>query len=189
LYDPYPVLVHNRCSDFELISPVCFGHNATWHISPDQKVDTNAIIGASFGRSLFEIEFSSALIYKLQRKKRLESNGQSDVNSVFTEDTLTSVQLLVIWRINDDYDFCVRALLIKHSNTITWNENALEKLHSTHLFLCKAAGNIEDTWLLDDAAVLVTTSKWKVGRTFEITISEGTRKDDTMEPLWVSLNM
>jgi hypothetical protein len=47
----------------------------------------------------------------------------------------------------------------------------------------------EDTWLSDDKTMLMTTSKWKVGLTTEITISEGTRKDDTMEPLWVSSNM
>jgi hypothetical protein len=151
----------------------------------DQKVDAETMIRASFGRSIFKAEFSSALIYKLQRKKSLESNA----DNTSTKDTSTSLQLLVIWGLNDKYDLCVRALLIKHSNTITWNEDTLKKLHSMHLSLCRDDDVIEDTWLLDDATVLMTTSKWKVGCIFEIIISDGTRKDDTMEPLWVSSNM
>jgi hypothetical protein len=110
------------------------------------------------------------------------------VNSTFTEDPLTNLQLLAIWGLNDEYDLCVRSLLIKHSNTITWNEDTLERLCSTHFSLCKVAKTIKDTWLLDDETVLITELKRKANRAFEITISEGTRKDDTMVPLWVSSN-
>jgi hypothetical protein len=36
----------------------------------------------------------------------------------------------------------------------------------------------------------MTTLKWKKdGYTFEITISEETREDDYMEPLWIPSNM
>jgi hypothetical protein len=183
------VLVHNQCSDFELISPAYFGHNAVWIKPPDQKVGTNAITRSSFGEEMFASAFASALLYKLQRKKHPESNGQSNVDSTFTEETSTSLQLLVIWRYNDAYRCCIRVLLIKHSNTITWNEDTLEKLHSMHLSLCRDDGIIEDTWSLDDETVLMTTSKRGMSRAFEITISEVTRKDDTMAPLWVSANM
>jgi hypothetical protein len=153
-------------------------------------VDANSETRASFGRDTFKIEFTNTLLYKLQRKKRLESNDQSDANNTFAGDSSTSVQLLVIWRLNDEHKFCVRALLIKHSNTITWNEDTLEKLYSMHLALLRDDWIIEDTWLLDDATVLVTTSKLEgKNRTFEITISEGIRKDGTIEPLWVSSNL
>jgi hypothetical protein len=189
LYDVISVRVHNQCSNSELISPVYFGRNVIWHIVPDQKVNANTVARTSFGREMFKTEFASALIYKLHRKKLPESNDQSNENNIFAEDSLASIQLLIIWRFNNQYDFCVRALLIKHSNTITWNEDTLEKLHSMHLSLCRDDDITEDTWLLDDETVLMTTSKWEVGHTVEITISEGTRKDDTIEPLWVSSSM
>jgi hypothetical protein len=152
-------------------------------------VDANTIARASFGEEIFKTEFSSALIYKLQRKKYLESNDQSNADSIFTEETSTSLQFLVIWRYNDKYSVCVRVLLIKHSNIIAWNEDTLEKLYSMYLFLCKGDDIIEDTWLLDDATVLMTTSKWEMDHAIEITLSEATRKDGTMAPLWFSLNM
>jgi hypothetical protein len=188
LYDPYSVLVHNRCSDFELVYPVHFGHNVIWIRSPGQKVDANAMTEASFGRDVVKDELASALIYKLQRKKYLKFNSQSNTDSAFAEDASTSLQLLVIWRFNAN-KFSVRALLIKHSNTITWNEDTLKKLYSMYLSLCRDDDIIEDTWLLVDETVLMTTSKWMMGHAFEIAISEGTRKDDTMVPLWVSSNM
>jgi hypothetical protein len=156
---------------------------------PAQKVDVNAMTEASFGREIFKVEFASALLYKLQKKKHLKSSDQFNADSEFTEDSSTSLQLLVIWRFNESYWPCVRALLIKHSNTITWNKDTLEKLHSMHSSLCGDDDVIEDTWLLDDATVLMTTSKWKVGQINEIIISEGVRKDGVIEPLWVSSNM
>jgi hypothetical protein len=189
-YFVIPVLVHNQCSYFELVSPVCFGHNAIWIRSPDQKVDANTMTDASFGIEIFKTEFASALVYKLQRKKQFKSNDQTSVDNISTEDSSTNLQLLVIWNANEEYRYCVRALLIKHSNTITWYEDTLEKLHSMHLSLCRSDDVIEDTWLLDDVTALTTTSKWEEeSRTFEITLSEGTIKDDSREPLWVSSSM
>jgi hypothetical protein len=130
-------------------------------------------------------EFEGVLIYKLQRKKRLES----DADSTSTEGTVTSFQLLAILGFNDEYILCVRALLIKHSNAIIWDEDTLKRLHSMCLALLKK-GYCKDTWLLDDATVLMTTSNWKQDScVFEITISEEDRKDNCIEPLWVPSSM
>jgi hypothetical protein len=192
LHRIFSILIHNQCSDFELVSPAYFGHNVIWFRPPDQKVDANAMTKASFGKNIFEIKFTSALMYKLQRKKRLESNDQSDANNASTENASTSFQLLVIWKSNYRHSarFSIRALLIKHSNTITWDENTLEKVRSMYPALLKDDHNIKDTWLLDDTTVLTTTSNWKkVSCTTKITISEGTQEDDSMDPLWVSSSM
>jgi hypothetical protein len=98
---------------------------------------------------------------------------------------LTSLQLLVIWGFTGKPVY-VRTLLIKHSNTITWDKDKLEKLYSMHLDLLRDNHVVRDTWLLDDVTVLVTILKWKKGRCItEITISEETREDDSIEPLWV----
>jgi hypothetical protein len=174
-----------------LVSPVYFGHNVIWHIPPDQKTTVKAVTKIIFGKNTAKREFASVLLYRLQKKKRLEFNDQSNTNNTFTEDSSTSLQLLVIWKSNDECSFSVRALLIKHSNTIVWNEDTLWKLYSMHTApLKKYYCDIKDTWLLDDATVLMTTSKWKNDSyVFEITISEGTRKDIIMEPIWVSSSM
>jgi hypothetical protein len=74
LYDAFSVIIHNQYLDFELVSPAYFGHNVIWLKSPDQKVDTDTMIRANFGKSITKKEFTSALIYKLQRKKYLTVN-------------------------------------------------------------------------------------------------------------------
>jgi hypothetical protein len=186
----YPVHIYNQCSDFDLVSPAYFGRNAIWIRPPDQKVDANAMTRASFGIHVIVREFASALIYKLQRKNSLESDNQLGIDSTYTEDTSTSLQLLLIWGYNDEYRFSARVLLIKHSNTITWNDDTLEKLHSMHLALCRNDYIVKETWMLDDATVLMAASKWEeYNYAFKITLSDGTRKNDTREPLWVSSNM
>jgi hypothetical protein len=181
-----PVRVHNQCSDFELVSPAYCGRDIVWHIPPDQKVDANAITRASFGKNNGKNEFTSILVYKLQ--KCLGPDGQPDAVNI--QDTTTSIHLLVIWKLDDNSNFSIRALLIKHSSSITWDEYTLEKLYSMHLELLRDDWIVKDTWLLDNATVLMTTSEWEErSRTFEITLSKGTRKDDSMKPLWVSSNM
>jgi hypothetical protein len=152
-------------------------------------LDANSETRVGFGRDITKDEFASALLYKLQRKKCLEPNDQSNVDSAFTENISTSLQLLVIWRFNDERITCVRTLLIKHSNTIAWDEDALDELYSMHSSLCRSDEITKDIWLLDDATVLMTTSERGMHNAFEITISEGTREDSFMEPLWVSSNM
>jgi hypothetical protein len=186
----FPVLVHNQCSNFELVSPVYFGHNVIWHVPPDQKVNINAAIEVSFGRDVTKYEGASALLYKLQRRKRFESNDQSNMDNTFSEDISTSLQLLVMWGFTDKSEVSLRALLIKHSNTITWNEDTLEKLHSMHLSLFRDDRVVKDTWLLDDVTVLMVILRWKNERYItEITISEENREGDSKEPLWVSSNI
>jgi hypothetical protein len=178
LHHAFPVIIHNQCSQFELVSPVYFGHNAIWYIPPDQKVDTNAMTKASLGRDSVKKEFTSALMYKLQRKESLKSCVDN------TEDTSTSIQLLVNWIVGDGYMPFVNAMLIKHNNAILWDGDKLRKLCVIYrLYSCR----IKDTWQLDNATILmITTLKRRRGRVFEITISEGTVKDGSMEPICVS---
>jgi hypothetical protein len=178
-HDVFSALVYNKCSDFELVSPVYFGRDVIWHIPPDQKVDTNTMTSASFGKHVLKHEFMVALIYRLQRKN-IESNMDH------TKDTSTSIQLLVIWRFNNSYDFNVNTMLIKHNDTITWDEDKLRALYSMHRDLSRTVYRTKDVWLLDEATVLMTTSKWGEERyTTKITLSEGTRDDSFTRPIRV----
>jgi hypothetical protein len=157
---------------------------------PGQRVDANTMTKASFGKNTVEREFESALIYRLQRKESLESNDQFKIDSIFPEDTSINPQLLVIWRPDNRYDFSACVLLIKHSNTTTLSEDELKKLDYPPLVLFRNNRIIENTWLLDDATVLMTTSRWeKQIRKIEITISRGTRKNSCMKPLRIPSDM
>jgi hypothetical protein len=123
-------------------------------------------------------EFTSVLIYRLQRKNNFESN---------VDNTLTNYRLLVIWRSDNRHEYSLGVLLIKHDNAITLDEDELKKLDYPPLVPLRNDRTIENTWALDNATVLVTTLKWeKRIRTTRIEISEGTRKGNSMVPLRVS---
>jgi hypothetical protein len=149
-------------------------------------VDANTTTRATFKRNVHEHDFTSVLLYKLQRKECLES----DLSSTSTKDTSTRIQLLVLLRVDDKPKIYTNAILIKHNNTITWDEDKLRKLHSMHRALRRFDQIIKDTWLLDNATALVTTLKFeKQICAVELIISKGTRKDDPMEPLCVPLDI
>jgi hypothetical protein len=169
----FPILVHNQCSDFELVSPRYLGNNATWLKSPDQKVDINATIEASFGRDVTKYKCASALLYKLKRKKRFESNDQSNADNPFIEDTSTSPKLLLIWRFTDKSKVSLNAQLIENNDAINWDEDELEELHSMYYSSLEDNRTVRCIRLLDDATVLKITLKWKerIYRT-EITVSD-----------------
>jgi hypothetical protein len=185
-HDVFPIIIHNQCSDFELISPVYFGHDVIWHILPDQKVDANTMTRASFRRNTAKSDSMIALIYKLQRKNH-NPNNQSGANN--TKNTSTNHQLLVIWGVDNSHKLCVNIMLIKHNNIITWDEDKLKELYSMHHALHEVYCVIEDTWLLDNEIVLMTASGWGiVNHAIEIIISKGTRKYNSMKPLYIPSN-
>jgi hypothetical protein len=172
-------IIHNKCSDFELVSPAYFGRDIIWHVPPDQKVYANAMTKAIFGKNVAKDEFASALMYRLLRKGGLKSNANN----------VSSPQLLVVWRSDNRYGYSVRVLLIKQDNTITLDEDKLKRLDYPNLTLLKNGHIIKNTWALDDTTVLIT-SKWeKQIRTIEITISKVTRENSCMKPLCISSNM
>jgi hypothetical protein len=179
------IIVHNQCSNFELISPAYFGQDITWHIPLDQKVDANTMTRISFKNNLVKHDFTAVLTYKLQRKNSYKSNNQS--STVDTTDA-SSLQLLVIWRSDYFHEFYVNVILIKHSSIIAWDEAKMKMIHHIYSDIIKRRGRmIEKTWLLDDDTVLMTTPRrGEEGCTLEIAISKGARKDDSIEPILIS---
>jgi hypothetical protein len=142
---------------------------------------------ADFVRDAFKSSSATALMYRLQRKNH-NSNNQSDADN--TKDTLTDIQLAIVFLSNEKLYFDANTLLIKHNNTITWNENRLRKLYYAHHSQYRKSDTIKDTWLLDDATVLMTVLKWdERGRAFEVTVFKGTKRDDSIEPICISSNM
>jgi hypothetical protein len=176
------VIIYNQCSDFELVSPEYFGRDITWHIPPDQKVDANTMTRVNFRDRVCKLSFATALTYKLQRKNSHKSNNQSSTDN--TEDT-SDLRLLVIWSTNYSQEFYVNVILIKYSNITAWDEDKTKIIDYMRNDITKRRGRrIEKTWLLDDTTVLVTTPRRREEEcTLEITISEGIRKDNSIEPI------
>jgi hypothetical protein len=135
----------------------------------------------SFGKHVLKHKFMAALVYRLQRNN-IESNMDN------TKDASTNIQLLVIWRVEDNHELCASIMLIKDDNITTWNEDKLNELCDRHISLYGDDHSTEETWLLDDTTTLMTESKWgKEKQTIEITISEGIGKYGFMKPLCISL--
>jgi hypothetical protein len=169
-----------------LVSPEYFGHGVIWYIPPDQKLDTNITSIASFRRNAIEHDFTTALIYRLQKKKRFESGKQSNVDNTFTEDTSAIFHLVIIWKADNSYNQYINTMLIRHNSIITWNEDKLSKLYTMHRNIYRYNQILEDTWQLDDETALMTTSKWgRMNHEIEITISEGIRRYNPMRPLQI----
>jgi hypothetical protein len=144
-------------------------------------VDTNTVTKAIFGKNVIKREFTSVLIYRLQRKERLKFNE---------DNTSKNPQLLVVWRSDNRYEYSIGVLLTRHDNLITLNEDKLKKLDYPSLTLLRNDRVIRNTWILDDTTVLMTTSKWEQQiRTIKITISKGIKSNSSMMPLWVSPSM
>jgi hypothetical protein len=170
----HSILVHNQCSDFELTPLACFGHDVIWYRPPDQKVNTSA----TFRKKLNKPEFGTVLLYKLQRKHP-ESN---------TDDT-SATQLLIIWSVDNKHESRVQVLFIKHDNAFTWDEDKLKRFYFRHSFSFKN-DILKNTWQLDDTTILIPPLKWgKVKHTIEITISEGTKKDNPISPPYISTDI
>jgi hypothetical protein len=172
----FQVHVHNQCSDFELISPTYFGHNAIWHTPPNQKVDANTMRSAILGRDVTKSKFAGALIYRLQKK-----HSEPSVDNI--KRISVGFQLLVMWglntrRRNDRYNVSACAMLIKNSNAMTWGEDKLRRLYSMHRARLDNEHNTKSVWLLSDVIVMITKAKWiNKNYVFEIAISEGTKED------------
>jgi hypothetical protein len=148
-----------------LISPEYIGHHVIWHIPPDHKVDANTTTEASFRKQTIEHDFTTALIYKLQRKHH-HSNTHS--------------QLVIIWRVDHKID--VHVMFINH--IMDWDQDRLKELYTNYLTLYR--NDPKNIWILDNTTALMTTLKQKEEKhTIEITISRGMREDDFMHPIWI----
>jgi hypothetical protein len=163
-----------------LVSPTYFGHNAIWHTPPDQKVDVYTMTEASFGRDVTKNELINALMYRLQRKGGLKFSADD------TKDISMNLQLLVIWKVDNYYKSHANIMLVKHENTMTWDEDKLLEVYAMHLSLGIYSRSIKDIWQLDDATLLMTTLKRELGQTTEIIISKGSSEDGSIEPICVS---
>jgi hypothetical protein len=126
------------------------------------------------------------LIYKLQRKDIDPFN----VNSISSGEA-TRIQLVMMWIIYRLSRFSVYSFLIECDKGHAWNRNELADLAAYYKLFNIRRNLIEDTCLMRDNAVLMTSLNitheaecYKL----EMTISKTSIKDDTQRPRYIGLD-
>jgi hypothetical protein len=182
------LIIHNQFPSIELTSPVYVGRHATCHLSPDQRVDAGCAIQASFNIDSDRRWSTGVLMYKLQRKTTVQSNG--DVIS--NEKKTTCIQLAIIWKVKDSKEFLTASYLLEHNEDCVWDRVKLKRLVKHYKLANIQHGTIENTWLMHDNTVLMTSlnvSHEEECYKLEMTISKGSIKDDTQRPRYIDVDV
>jgi hypothetical protein len=186
---PSCVIIHNQCSNVELVSPVYFGNDTAYLKLSDQQINIGTEVKIRFEIYTTRDEFKGALLFKLQGY----SNSQYDMNTSITEidkNETKYVQMLVFWGIKDT-KLSLYAALTEHAEEFTWSEDALRKLYYENRdWLKEYDDTISDTWLVNDNMTLKTTLNTEdLKRAFElsVSISEEKKDDYAMRPLYIDL--
>src|SRR5690606_10282270 len=120
--------------------------HATWYLSPDQRVDVGSTAQVGFNIDSSQKESIGVLMYKLQRKSTDQPNEEA-----------TCIQLVIIWKVNSCREFLAVSFLIEHSKSDVLHEYKLMELDKYYKLFDVQYGIIEDTWLMHDNTVLMTS--------------------------------
>jgi hypothetical protein len=181
------MMIHHQFPGVELISPVCAGNGIACYLSPDQCVDVDSTIQADFNIDTDQKETIGALMYKLQRK----SIDQSDEVAISSEEEVTCIQFVIIWKVNSSKEFCVASFLIEHDNSYVWNEDRLLELAKRCKLSNVRDGSIKYTWLIHGNTVvrmILNVAREKECCKLETIISEGSINENTLSPRYIDLD-
>jgi hypothetical protein len=173
--------IHHQFPGTELVSPVYASKGATCYLSPDQSVDIGSTAQVGFNINLSQSESIGALMYKLQRKNTNEFDG----------DEAACIQFVIIWKVDDSKEFCVASFLIEHDKGCAWDRDGLMKLAEHYSAFNIQHGPVEETWLMHDNTVLMTSlsvTHEEECCELEMTISETSIKDDTQRLLYIDMD-
>jgi hypothetical protein len=175
------LIVCHQFSGIELVSPVCVSSGAESYSSPDQKVVFGSEMQVNF-KSIRSCEDSfSVLIYELQRKNADQSN----------EEETTCTQLVIVWEINNSKKFSTSSYLIECDKDCVWDEDKLLELIKHYKPVNMQHGLMEDTWLIYDNKVLMTSlniTHEEECYKLKMTISETSIRDDTQRLRYIDMN-
>jgi hypothetical protein len=172
--------IHNQYQDIDLASPVYFTNGGRWNVAPDQEMDVNTVMRNHIEFDSRQDILEGILTYRIHRH-----HTESDQS---VQDKSKRIWLLVVWCVEYTKGLDVRALLVEHDKDLEWDEDKLRWLHQKCWHPLNAWINpTRNNWLLDDGAVLETTSKvMNGGHRWDISISEGDN-DNVMRPLWIDV--
>jgi hypothetical protein len=129
-------------------------------------------------------------MYKLQRKNIDQSNGEV-ISSETTAAAAACTQLIIIWKVKRYSEVRVHLSLIEHDEGHVWDRARLMKLAFGFELVNVQHGPIEETYLMRDSTVLMTSlnlTREEGCYKLEMTISEGDIKDDTRRPLYIDVD-
>jgi hypothetical protein len=181
------VTVYHQCSDIELVSPVYFCNDGSYHEYPIERTDHGTVTKIGFRFDPNRNSSGSILMYKVQRKVNTRSDHQSSIDVIYTnviEETLKMIRLLVIWKVEYLKKPEVKAMLVEYDNKLVLNEDELVQLYNnavnmsfnydTSYYLGRENHILNKyTALVCDHAALkvVYDEEWKDGLELKINIS------------------
>jgi hypothetical protein len=143
---PTSIIIHNQCSDTELISPVYFGNGAVCPKLFDQQVDINTAMKIRFEIYATRDEFEGALLYKLQKSL----HAQYSMDTLITRASNNGskcVYMLVAWKMKDSKP-SIQVILVEHTKEFIWNKDKLKELYDKNRsWLKKYDDTVSDPWL------------------------------------------
>jgi hypothetical protein len=181
------LIIHNQSTSIELTSPVYADFHATCYLLPDQNVDAGSTTQVSFS---IDPDWwwwaTGVLMYKLQGK----NTDQSNEDAMSSEEETTCIQLVIIWKVYSSKEFSVASYLLEHSEDYAWDVDKLLELDEYYELVNIQNGFIEDTWLMYDNTVLMTSLNMTHEECYKLdmTISETSIKDDTQRPRYIGLS-
>jgi hypothetical protein len=179
------LIIHHQFPGVELISPVYASDGATCYLSPDQRVNVDSTTQVDFNIDLSQTKSIGILMYKLQRKDFDHANENTISNEA------TYIQFVVAWEVYESGVFYVYSCLIEHDKDRVWDRDNLIKLTERCKLYDIQYGPIEETWLMHDHTVLtisMNTTREEGCYKLEMTISEGSIKDDTQRIQYIDMD-
>jgi hypothetical protein len=173
--------IHNQFPGIELIFPVYVGKGVTCHLSPDKIVDVGSTTQIGFNIDPDLDESTGVLMYKLNRKNTDQPN----------EEEAICIQLFTVWKACRSEEFWVVSNLIEHDKSRVRSRNKLMQIAKGCRAFNAPHSPIEDTWLIRDNTVLMTrvsVTREEESYKLEMTVSEGSIKDDTQRPCYIGLS-
>jgi hypothetical protein len=172
------LIIHHQLPGVELVSPLYTGYGAMCHLPPDRRVDVGSITQVGFCFNPSRYMSAGVLMYKLQRK----NIDQSNENSISSEEEATCIRLVILWKIEDYKEFSVASYLLERNESCFWDMDRPQKLGKHYELVNIQNGTIEETWLMHNNTVLMTSLDVLhegEGYKLEMTMSEASMKDDT----------
>jgi hypothetical protein len=180
------LIIRNQFPGIELVYPVYASDGTTCCLSPNQRVDVGSTMQASFSIGPDQ-EPIGALMCKLQGKNIDEFSDEA-----ISSEEVTHIWLVMIWKVYKSGKFCIVSDLIEHDKSHVWDNNELMKLNEYYELFDVQYGPVEETWLMHDNAVVTTNLniiREEEYYELEMTISEGSIRDDTQRLHYIGLDM
>jgi hypothetical protein len=181
------LIIHHQLPGIELVSPVYACDSATCYLLPEHSVDAGSTAKVGFSINFSQKLPVGILMYELKRKDTKQPNK----NAISSEDDAKCIRLVMVWKANGPEEFLVVSRLIEHDKGYIWNINRLMKLAIWHHLYDLQNSVFELTYLMHDNSVLMkrmnTTREGECYK-LEMTISEGSMKDDTWRPYYIAMN-